>query len=131
MGTMTSERTESLSELVRRRRDEGWSLREMERRAQARGHRISHAQLADYAAGVVRRMPTLEGLEAIAAALDVGVEDVRAASMKEFWGYVPRELKHRGRGSRVTAAMPPDLSPEEEDELLRMIEAWVAARRRK
>lgn len=129
MGTMVSERTESLSALVKRRRDEGWSFREMERRAEQRGHKISHSQLADYAAGTVRRMPTTEGLEALAAALDVGVEDVRAASMLEFWGYVPRELKHRGRGSRIMAALPTDLAPEEEEELRRLINAWAAARR--
>lgn len=129
MGTMTSERTESLSTLVRRRRDEGWSFREMERRAEQRGHRISHSQLADYAAGTVRRMPTTEGLEALAAALDVGVEDVRAASMLEFWGYVPRELKMRGRASRVSAAMPPDLTPDEEEQIVRMVKAWLASQR--
>lgn len=128
MSTMT-EQTESLSELVRRRRDEGWTLREMERRAEQRGHKISHSQLADYAAGTVRRMPTKEGVEALAAALDVGIEEVRTASVVEFWGYVPREAKYRGRGSRITAAMPPDLTPEEEDEVLRMVQAWFGARR--
>lgn len=130
MGTMTTERTESLSELVRRRRDEGWSLREMERRAEQRGHRISHSQLADYAAGTVRRMPTSEGVEALAVALDVGIEDIQAASCKEFWGYIPRALRYRGGGnSRLAAAVPPNLSAEEEEELARLIQAWASARR--
>jgi transcriptional regulator with XRE-family HTH domain len=127
---MTTEQTTTLADLVRQRQDEGWSYREMERRARERGHRISHAQLAAYAEDAVRKVPSREQVEAIAAALDLGIDAVRAAVMQQYWGYVPRELKQRGKGSRVAAAVPPDLSTDEEAELVRMMEAWLVARRR-
>lgn len=127
MSTMTIEQT-TLADLVKHRHDEGWSYREMEKRARDRGYTISHASLADYAKGVVRKMPDKDQVEALAAALDVGVDVVRGAAMLQYWGYVPRELRNR-KPSRLSAAVPPDLSSEEEEQLVRMVEAWLAARR--
>lgn len=124
--TMTVEQA-TLADLVRQRHDEGWSFREMEKRARDRGHTISHAQLADYAKAVVKKMPDKSQVEALAAALDVGLDAVRAAAMQQYWGYVPRELRNR-KPSRLTAAVPPDLSSEEEEQLVRMVEAWLASR---
>lgn len=126
MSTMTGEQV-TLAELVVERRDAGYSYREMERRARERGYSISHSSLADYANGSVRKMPDKEQIEALAAALDVGLDAVRAAAMQQYWGYIPRELRNR-KPSRISAAIPPDLSPEEEAELARMIRAWVSAR---
>ena len=128
MSTMTGEQV-TLAELVVERRDAGYSYREMERRARERGHKISHSSLADYANGAVAKMPDKDQIEALAAALDVGLDAVRAAAMQQYWGYVPRELRNR-KPSRVAAAIPPDLSPQEEAELARMIQAWLATRER-
>jgi transcriptional regulator with XRE-family HTH domain len=119
----------TLADLVTRRVDEGWTFREMARRAKERGHDISHSHLAEHAKGLVAKMPDRAQVEALAAALDVGIDDVRAAAMQQYWEYVPRELRVR-RPSRVTAALPPDLTEEEEAEIARMVEAWLAARRR-
>jgi transcriptional regulator with XRE-family HTH domain len=127
---MTTEQA-TLADLVRQRRAEGWGYREMARRAHERGHQISHAQLGEYAKGTVQKVPNREQMEALAAALDVGLETVRTAVMHQWWGYVPRELKNRGKASRLGAAVPADLSTDEEAELVRMVEAWLAARRRK
>lgn len=128
MSTMTTEQHRPLAGLVRQRNDEGWSYREMEKRANRAGHSISHSQLADYASDAVRKVPNREQIEALAAALDLGYETVRAAVFAQYYGYVPRELSSR-KTSRVAAAVPSDLSPEEEGELVRMVEAWLSARR--
>lgn len=122
-----SEQRRPLADLVRERNDR-WSYREMSERARRSGHNISHSQLADYASDSVRKVPSQEQIQALAAALDVGQEQVRAAVFEQFYGYVPRELK-RGRASRIVAAVPPGLSAEDEDELLRLIEAWLSTRR--
>lgn len=127
MSAMIGEQA-TLAELVRERRDAGYSFREMERRARERGHKISHSSLADYANASVSKMPDRDQIEALAAALDVGLDAVRAAAMQQYWGYVPRELRNR-RPSRAGAAIPPDLSVEEEAELARLIQAWVASRK--
>lgn len=119
----------ALAALVKQRHDEGWSFREMEKRAAERGYSISHASLADHAKGVVRKMPDRDQIEALAAALDVGIDAVRAAAMKQYWGYTPRELTNR-KASRLFAAVPADTTPDEEAELKRMIEVWAATRRR-
>lgn len=129
MSTMVTEQR-PLAALVKAETDKGWSYREMEQRARQRGHVISHSQLADYAKDAVRKVPSREQIEALAAALDVGVEAVRAAALEQFWGYVPRELKNR-KGSRISAALPPDLTREEEEQIARMVEAWLASRGKK
>lgn len=124
-----TEQRQPLADLVRER-NERWSYREMSERARRAGHNISHSQLADYASDSVRKAPTREQIEALAVALDVGQEAVRAAMFEQFYGYVPVELKRGSKASRVAAAVPPGLSPEEEAELLRLIEAWLATRHR-
>lgn len=74
-------------------------------------------------------MPDRDQIDAIAVATDNGVETVRRAAMRQYWDYEPRELRlARGRTSRAAAAVPPNLSPEAEEELTRMIQAWLAAR---
>lgn len=124
---MTSE-LPPLASLVSRANVAGLSFREMERRAQQHGHSISHSQLAAYAENSVKKAPDVKQMEAIASALDLGYEVVRAAAFEQYYGYVPREVVRRSDASRVAAAIPPNLPPEEEAELLRMIRAWVAAR---
>lgn len=120
----------ALAALIQECHDKGYSFRTMSDRATRAGHPISHAQLADYAKGRVAKVPDREQIEAIAVATDNGVETVRRAAMRQYWGYEPRELRlARGRASRAAAAVPPNLSPEAEEELARMIQAWVAARR--
>jgi transcriptional regulator with XRE-family HTH domain len=101
----------------------------MSDRAHRAGKSISHSQLADYAAGHVRKAPDVEQMEALAAALGVGFESVRAAVFEQYYGYVPRELQRTAKLGRVVAAIPADLDPDQEEELLRMIEAWLSVRR--
>jgi transcriptional regulator with XRE-family HTH domain len=126
MGTMTEH---PLADLVRRVHDSGISYREMATRAQRAGHEISHTQLSDYAQRKVQKAPSQRMMRALAAALDVGYGQVRSAVFAQFFGYVPRELKN-WQGSRITAVVPEDLSPDEEAQLVRMIEAWLASRAR-
>lgn len=72
-----------LSELINRRQAEGaGSLRDMADRAAAAGHRISHAQIGQYAAGKVRTYPAEPTRHALAAALGVTVDEVSAAAMQ-------------------------------------------------
>lgn len=126
MSTMTSELP--LSDLVSRTHADGLSYREMEARARRSGHVISHSQLQAYATGTTRKMPTVDQMRALAAAMDVGYETVRAAAFEQYYNYRPREMSHRS-DSRVGAAIPPDLTAEEERELIRMVKAWASARR--
>lgn len=128
MDTMTKERP--LASLVRRVHEQGLSYREMAARAQRAGHTISHSQLALYAGDGVAKAPTDSQVHALAAALDMGYEQVRAAVFSQFYGYVPRDLNSR-KGSRLAAALPPDLSPEEEDRLAQVVELWLRDRDRK
>lgn len=127
MSIMVLERRQ-LADLVLHAQEQGTSYREMEARARRAGFVISHSQLADYAKNTVQKPPLDDQLQAIAAALDLGFETVRAAMFEQFYGYVPRELT-KAKGSRISAAVPPDLTPEEERELIRMIRAWAAASR--
>src|SRR5205085_4688211 len=85
MTSMTSE-LPPLAGLVSRANDAGLSFREMERRARQHGHVISHSQLAAYADNSVAKPPSVDQMEAIASALDVGYEIVRAASFEQFYG---------------------------------------------
>lgn len=117
-----------LAALVKSKHDEGRSYRDMSEAARRAGYTISHSQMQAYATDIVRKAPSSEQLEAIAAALSVSVEKVRSAMIQQFYGYVPRDLANV-RESRVVAAVPPDLSPEEEQELARLVAAWAAARR--
>lgn len=128
MGVVTTE-LPPLAALVKSRHEEGRSYREMSENARRKGYAISHSQLQAYATDVVRKAPSTEQLQALSAALDIGFEKVRAASIEQYYGYVPREFGGMG-GSMVTAAVPPDLTPAEERELARLVEAWAAARRR-
>lgn len=116
-----------LADMIRERQ-ERWSYREMSERARRAGKSISHSQLADYAAGSVRKAPTVEQMEAIAVGIDAGFEEVRAAMFDQFFGYIPRELKRPAKMSKIVAAIPANLSPDEEAQLLRMVEAWLASR---
>lgn len=118
-----------LAELVRHKHDhDNVSYRQMSDVARRAGHTISHSQLQAYATDGVRKAPSTEQLEAIAAALSLPYQRVRAAMTEQFYGYVPREMAV-APGSKISAAVPPDLSPAEEDELARMVRAWVSARR--
>ena len=127
--TMSAEQKRPLAELVSRCNAD-YSFREMERRAAGRGQKISHSTLADYAADSVQKMPSREQLEALSAALDTGLDEVRSAALAQFWGYVPRELKGR-KTSMVVAAVPADLTQEEEEDLAQMVHLWVEQRRRR
>lgn len=117
-----------LADMVRRKHDEEHvSYREMADNSRRAGHFISHSQLAAYAADGVRKAPSSEQMVALASALGVSYEKVRAAMIEQYFGYVPRDLIET-HGTTVTAAVPPDLTEAEERELRRLVEAWVAAR---
>jgi transcriptional regulator with XRE-family HTH domain len=100
----------------------------MAERAGRAGHPISHSHIADYAKGTVKKMPSREDLQALAAALDTGVERVRRAALWEWWEYVPREMTRNAKGARIVAAVPPGLTTEQEQALTRLIQAWAATR---
>lgn len=117
-----------LAALVRARHDEGYSYREMAEAARRSGRLISHSQLASYATDGVRKAPTTEQMQGLAAALGLAYEKIYAAVIEQYYGYVPQNLGTSG-GSDITAAIPYDLTEDEERELARMIRAWVAARR--
>lgn len=104
------------------------TYREMERVAKKRGYEISHAYLTTLARGETKKAPLDPQVHAIAAAIDEPYEVVRAAMMQQFWGFVPEELAKVATSS-VGAWVPPDLTPEERNELRRLVTAWVAARR--
>lgn len=57
------------------------SLRTMADRAADRGHPISFVQLGEYASGKLRSFPNEDTRRAIAAALDVSLEEVAAAAV--------------------------------------------------
>lgn len=122
-------RDSTLADLVRRAHETGLSFREMSARAQRAGHSISHSQLAMYANDSVAKAPTDAQIYAIAAALDMGYMQVREAMFRQFYGYTPREMRHHG-GSRIAAAIPPDLTPEQERALADLVEAWLQTQRR-
>lgn len=120
-----------LAALVRNRHDEGRSYRDMSAAAKRAGFDISHSQLQAFAQDMVRKAPSNEQLQAIAAAVGVSFERARAAMMQQFYGYVPRGMEADDPalpGARIGAAIPPDLSPEQEQQLLRMVQAWIAGR---
>lgn len=129
MATMV-ERETPLADLVRRVHDQGVSYYDMARRAAQAGHTISHAQLQALAKGQVAKAPSIPQMQAIAAALDLGYEQVRAAMFQQFFGYVPRELTRR-RGERIVAATPPDLTDDEERQLAEVVAFWIEQQRRK
>lgn len=124
---MVAEQSMPLRDMIEAEKEAGVSYREMSARAARHGHSISHSSLTDYAHGKVRKAPNSEQIEALAAALNKGVDTVREAVMMEWYGYTPRELS-RSKGSRIAAAVPSTLTPEEEAELIRLIEAWLLAR---
>ena len=66
-----------------------FSFREMQDRAEAAGHYISHQQLQTYATGGARKAPDPGQVAAIAAALGVPVERVRDAVFDQYYGYTP------------------------------------------
>lgn len=122
-----------LAALVRRRHDGGRSYRDMSETARKAGHTISHSQLQAYAQDAVRKAPGPEQMAALASALDVPFEQVRAAAMDQFYGYVPASMLppaglEDSTVVRIGAAIPSDLSDDEVAELHRLIRAWVAAR---
>ena len=119
-----------LAALVRSRHEAGRSYRDMAEAARRAGHTISHSQLQAYATDMVRKAPTNEQLAALAAAIGVTFARARAAMMEQFYGYVPRGMEADDPalpGARIGAAIPPDLSPEQEQQLLRMVQAWIAS----
>lgn len=117
-----------LAALVREKHDRGFSYREMSEAARRAGRLVSHSQLAAYASDGVRKAPTPEQMQGIAAALGVSFEKVYAAAIEQYYGYTPTSFGNAG-GRDVTAAIPFDLTPEEERELGRVIRTWVAMRR--
>ena len=119
----------ALAAMVRHRHDQGRSYRDMSEAARKAGKTISHAQLQAYATNIVRKAPSTDQLEALAAALDTTLEKVRVAMIQQYYGYVPRSVAPDDAGtSELFAAVPPDLSPDEERELARLVTAWVSTR---
>ena len=127
-----AEKARPLAELVRSRHAAGRSYRDMSEAAKRAGYTISHSQLQAFATDMVRKAPDNKQLAALAAAVGVTFEQARAAMMQQYYGYVPRGMEAADPappGARIGAAIPPDLSPEEEEHLLRMVRAWIASQR--
>ena len=121
-----------LADLVRSRHEAGRSYRDMSETAKRAGYTISHSQLQAFATDMVRKAPDNKQLAALAAAVGVTFEQARAAMMQQYYGYVPRGMEADDPalpGARIGAVVPPDLSPEEEENLLRMVQAWIASQR--
>lgn len=76
-----------LTDLVLAVNSAGNSYRRLADRARSHGHRISHAQLEDYASGTVRKAPDRTMIDALAAALDLSREQVQSAVFKQWYGY--------------------------------------------
>lgn len=68
-----------LSELLNERNREGWSAREIGRRAESKGKVLSQANAVLLLSGKHAKRPKLETLEAVAAVLPVTVEEMREA----------------------------------------------------
>ena len=125
-----AENARPLAELVRSRHAAGRSYRDMSEAAKRAGYTISHSQLQAFATDMVRKAPDNKQLAALAAAVGVTFEQARAAMMQQYYGYVPRGMEADDPalpGARIGAAIPPDLSPEQEQQLLRMVQAWIAS----
>lgn len=80
--------TEPLADLVRRRHATR-SYRDMSETARKAGHTISHSQLQAIAQDAISKPPLPEQVAAIAAAIDLPYEHVRAATLQQFYGHVP------------------------------------------
>lgn len=117
-----------LAAMVRERHEAGHSYREMAEASRRAGHFISHSQIAAYATDGVRKAPTPEALQALAAALGTSFARVYSAAIEQYYGYVPSSVGPADTGE-VGAAIPYDLTEDEKAELTRMIRAWVVARR--
>lgn len=125
MTMATERRRRSLSELVEHAREGGRvSYRDMSARADRAGYRISHSQLAEYAAGTVRKAPDQTMIDALAAALGVPRERVQASVFEQWYGYTPRGMPAGGG-----VLLPVDVTEDEREELERLVAAWLAARR--
>lgn len=72
----------NLAELIERRRPHIGSLRAMAQRAADANRPISHVQLGEYAKGAIREVPSEATRLAIAAALDVSLDEVTAAAFE-------------------------------------------------
>lgn len=127
---MKTTRRRPLAELIEKVHDTGMSYRDMAAQASRAGHEISHSQLQNYAKGHTRNVPNRNQIAALAAAMGVPVDQVRAAVLEEFLDYVPADLADNGGADRVIVAAPPDLSEDERQELQRFVEVWLNARRK-
>lgn len=69
-----------LSELLTKANKEGWSTREIEAKARAAGHQLSHATAGNYLSGAHPRRPSDNVLRAFEAVFGTPLEKLRAAS---------------------------------------------------
>lgn len=128
-GVIAEHPNRPLPGLLRKAREEGGdTYREIAARADSAGHDgLSFQQVQSYAADQVRKVPTRAQMEALAAGLGVDFDTVLEACLEQWYNYVPPELT--GAGERIGRLIPDDLSTEDEQELRRMVQAWIAAKR--
>lgn len=118
-----------LSRLIARRRSDGddsaGSLRDMEARAQEAGHRISRSTLGEYSTG--ERIPDPRNetlLAALAAALDVTVDEVRAAALESV-GQPAQLEEHRSQQVEAFLRLTDGRTEREIEQLLGVVSAFV------
>lgn len=89
MTTGSGERGDNLARLIQSRRDQGDSLRDIERRAKDAGFRISHTHIDSLTKNMVVQSPDMETVKALAAGLGVSADRVKALVVQDWYGYVP------------------------------------------
>ena len=110
-------------------RKPGNSLRVMEERARAAGHRMSRTQLNAYARGEVKKRPERAAVEALAAALGCPFPQVATAVDQAFdlGGPTPPE-RRRSQHAEAWLRLTDSRSNEEVEELLLIVEQVLRMR---
>ena len=125
MTTGSGERGDKLARLIQSRRDEGASLRDIERRAKDAGYKISHTHIDSLSKNMVVGAPDTDTRRALAAGLGVSVERITALVVEDWMGYPqPGSVDDPQDVADVCDLVRAKFAPLEEGG-----EAWVALRR--
>lgn len=110
-------------------RKPGNSLRVMEDRARAAGHRISRSQINAYARGEVKTQPSREVVAALAAALDCPYQHVAAAVRLTFnVDEGPPPAHRRAQRAEAWLRLTEERSDREVEELLLIVDQILRMR---
>lgn len=111
-------------------RKPGNSLRVMEDRARAAGHRISRSQINAYARGEVKTQPSREVVGALAAALGCPYQHVSNAARLTFPGLDegPAEERRSSQRAEAWVRLTGDRTDAEVEELLLIVEQVLRMR---